>query len=427
MNRAAELLERQRTGSQTQTAQEAARLRFAQLLAALENKPKSKEGKEGAEQGGGEGGGKSGARQDGNQVLTQLKLLKILQEDLNSRYRTLADADDASAAPQLTEIATEQGKLAELALKLAAAPRRSSRGQSRRSARRAQARRGARPRYRATARSARRLVGTGSSAPAGAAGGTEMRNAKPMARAVSIVATWAIAGLLWGSAAACFAADDKPAQSGPSLDDELLKDLDNDLLEGAGTPKEKPKPAEGKAGAAKKPAEPGQPEAIDDTMPAEDADPLVRVSEAMRTAEELIPQTRTAAHARALQDRVIDDLSRLIEQAESQRSQQKSKGSKSKQQQTKERQQVKQSKPSQGNTGKDSNKPAEDSTNRLSNAQAARPDPEAFRALLKDTWGHLPVRDREQVLQNSPDKFLPQYELMIERYYKRLAEGQRGN
>ncbi len=47
----------------------------------MENKPKSKEGKEGAEQGGGEGGGKSGAGQDGNQVLTQLKLLKILQED----------------------------------------------------------------------------------------------------------------------------------------------------------------------------------------------------------------------------------------------------------------------------------------------------------------------------------------------------------
>jgi hypothetical protein len=253
-------------------------------------------------------------------------------------------------------------------------------------------------------------------------------NATSKASAVPYIAAWAIAALLWGAAARNIAvAEDKPAQSGPSLDDELLKDLDNELLEGAGSAKDKPKPAKGKAGGAK-PAEPGEPETIDDTMPAEDPDPLVRVSEAMRTAEELIPQTARRAHAKALQDRVIDDLSRLIEQAESQRSQQKSKGSQSKQQQqTKERQQVKQAQQSKGNSGKDSNKPAEDSSNQLNNAQAARPDPEAFRALLKDTWGHLPARDREQVLQNSPDKFLPQYELMIERYYKRLAEGQRSN
>jgi hypothetical protein len=247
-------------------------------------------------------------------------------------------------------------------------------------------------------------------------------------RVVPIMAAWAIVLLLWGAAVTSgLAAEDKPAQSSPSLDDELLKDLDNELLEGAGSAKDKPMPAKGKDGAAKESAEPGAAEAIDDTMPAEDDDPLVRVSENMRTAEELIPQTTRKAHAQALQDRVIDDLSRLIEQAESQQSQQKSKGGKSKQQQTKERQQVKQAQQSKGNSGKDSNKPAEDSTNRLSNAQAARPDPEAFRALLKDTWGHLPARDREQVLQNSPDKFLPQYELMIERYYKRLAEGQRSN
>ena len=44
---------------------------------------------------------------------------------------------------------------------------------------------------------------------------------------------------------------------------------------------------------------------------------------------------------------------------------------------------------------------------------------------MKDTWGHLPPRDREQMLQNTPDKFLPKYELLIEQYYKRLAEDPR--
>jgi len=34
----------------------------------------------------------------------------------------------------------------------------------------------------------------------------------------------------------------------------------------------------------------------------------------------------------------------------------------------------------------------------------------------------LPARAREQMLQTSPERFVPQYELMIERYYQRLAE-----
>jgi len=47
------------------------------------------------------------------------------------------------------------------------------------------------------------------------------------------------------------------------------------------------------------------------------------------------------------------------------------------------------------------------------------------KSLLKDSWGHLPAHAREQMLQNSPEQFLPQYELMIERYYRRLAEEQK--
>ena len=121
MARAFGLLERQRTGGETQTAQEAARRRFAQLLAALQNKPKPGEGKQGE---GGGGGGGSGGRPDGAQVLTQLKLLKILQEDLGSRYRALRESGPPSdsTSRELTDLAVEQGRLAELALELAKPP-----------------------------------------------------------------------------------------------------------------------------------------------------------------------------------------------------------------------------------------------------------------------------------------------------------------
>ena len=60
----------------------------------------------------------------------------------------------------------------------------------------------------------------------------------------------------------------------------------------------------------------------------------------------------------------------------------------------------------------------------MGKAEDARPDPELVKGMMKDTWGHLPAQAREEMLQNSPERFLPQYELLIERYYKRLAEEQ---
>jgi hypothetical protein len=117
MTKAAELLGHRETGSSTQGSQEAARLRLAQLMTAFENKSKPKSG---GQAGAGSGGGK-GARPDGSQVLTQLKLLKLLQEDLNDRYRALAAPEDG-AAQELAEMAAEQGKLADVAARLSQPP-----------------------------------------------------------------------------------------------------------------------------------------------------------------------------------------------------------------------------------------------------------------------------------------------------------------
>ena len=119
MTCAAELLEHRQTGAATQGAQEAARSRFNQLLSAFENKSNTKKQPDG-ESGSGGGGGSG---ENANQLLTQLKLLKILQEDLNVRYRAAGGAAPDTAgglSEQLPEMAAEQGKLAELALKLAA-------------------------------------------------------------------------------------------------------------------------------------------------------------------------------------------------------------------------------------------------------------------------------------------------------------------
>jgi len=40
-------------------------------------------------------------------------------------------------------------------------------------------------------------------------------------------------------------------------------------------------------------------------------------------------------------------------------------------------------------------------------------------------WGQLPAKAREQMMQSPPEKFLPKYELLTEKYFKRLAEEQK--
>jgi hypothetical protein len=210
----------------------------------------------------------------------------------------------------------------------------------------------------------------------------------------------------------------KQSSDPSSLDEDLLKGLDNELLDGAGKIQ---KPSSSSDGAAPK-ATDSPAETIDDTQPIEADDPLVHISQEMRQVEEYLPQAARRGHAEQLQRRIVDDLARLIDQAEQQKSQKASSSKQQKSKSTQERKQQQQPKQAKGNSGKDSNKPAEDSSNRLGKAEAARPDPELFKRMMKDTWGHLPARDREQMLQTTPDKFLPQYELMIEKYYQRLAE-----
>lgn len=209
-----------------------------------------------------------------------------------------------------------------------------------------------------------------------------------------------------------------------TLDDALLDDLDNELLDGAGdlkSPRGAPRRIDNDAPAGKAGKNPDA-ELIDDTVDTEAADPLVHIGLEMRQVEELIPEASRRAHAEQLQQRIIDDLARLIEQAESQQSQSSQSQKNQKSRAAAERQKVQQPKQAAGDSDENSDKPAEDSTNRLGRAEAARPDPELFRQMMKDTWGHLPPRDREQMLQTTPDKFLPKYELLIEQYYKRLAE-----
>ena len=87
MGRAAALLDRRLTGQATQEAQQSALARLALLLKAVEpEKPGA--GPEGSGNGG--GSGRQGNQPGGVQSLAEFKLLKLMQEDINLRTRTIA-------------------------------------------------------------------------------------------------------------------------------------------------------------------------------------------------------------------------------------------------------------------------------------------------------------------------------------------------
>jgi len=204
-----------------------------------------------------------------------------------------------------------------------------------------------------------------------------------------------------------FADDAIPEKS--STDEALLESLDAELLEGLETVPDK------SAGSA---------DGVESST-AED-DEFTRIAQRMRDAAKLIPSTDESEQTKTVQKQIVSELDQLIQSLEKQCQQGsgQSSGGKPQGNQQSQRSQVKPAGSQQGGEGATSAQPARDSTERLGPDQLERPDPKQLQGLLKDLWGQLPDKAREQMLQTSPEQFLPKYELMIEQYFKRLAEEQ---
>ena len=122
MQRAAKNLRERNTGEATQRSEQKALRRYGQLLTAI--KPRKKEAGGGQQQGGGEGGAGGGAGGGGNQdthALTELVLIKLMQEEVSERTKELdAVRKRGPLTPveqeEIGRLSVEQGKLADLLL-----------------------------------------------------------------------------------------------------------------------------------------------------------------------------------------------------------------------------------------------------------------------------------------------------------------------
>ncbi|MCI0334763.1 MAG: hypothetical protein L0228_16230 [Planctomycetes bacterium] len=152
---------------------------------------------------------------------------------------------------------------------------------------------------------------------------------------------------------------------------------------------------------------------------------LVRVRQGMQHAESLLAGKKavadvpTLAQAGEAQTQVVAQLDKIIAEL----SKQCKGGQCQSGNQSPKPSQRSQKKPGKsGNTAGRGQTAARDSTDRLDSTNAKPIDKSDIEAMVKDLWGHLPERSREQMMQSFSEEFLPKYELEIEQYYRRLSE-----
>ncbi len=177
-------------------------------------------------------------------------------------------------------------------------------------------------------------------------------------------------------------------------DQQQLDDLDRQLLEGLG---EDFSPA----------AEPESSE-----------DPIFRLNRLMREVEERIAREGADQEVLDRQQKIADELARLIRELQEQRRQQ---GRSSASRSSARRQRVQQPRqPSGRQSAQDA--PARESADKLRERQAGKPDSRQLEELFKDVWGNLPEKERERLMQSYREEFLEAYRLEIEAYFNALVK-----
>jgi hypothetical protein len=316
MGRAAALLDRRETGDGTQQAEQDALQRLDMLLEALKPEEPTAE----SDGGGGQGNQQGPPPGAGIQSLAELKLLKLLQHEVNLRTEKLQQAVGPDGRPddqqrrQFQSLAEQQGRLADLLLQLLRPAEQKPEDE-----------------------------------PAG-----EPKTQKHYRRAI---------------------------------DDELRREL---------------------GGAAQS--------ETDGT-----ANPLLSIARQMRDVQARINQADGGKPTQKLQQQIVAELERLIQQAR--QAAKACKPGTSQQQGISSRTPIGQQ-PKPGTGGKTpSDKPATGSTQRPPDGgQVRKPSIEDVRTMMKQLWGELPGQARQQMLQSPVEELPPKYEVLIEDYFRRLSQ-----
>ncbi len=243
-----------------------------------------------------------------------------------------------------------------------------------------------------------------------------MSIAKRVASLSCACVLFAGAALLANDAATKAKQESRPLKSDQSLDNELLKSLGSALLDDLDQPRTKAKPDANKKAADS---------LLDDQLlddlggedvgkPGESQDPLVRIERKMRMVEKRLSDGQVDRQTADMQRQILDELSQFTAQCKA--ACKAGEGAK------------KSSKSSSGNKAGTTAGQApvttlpKDSSDQLQKRTTEFGDRRTATDALKDSWGQLPSRLRDQLPSPPSDVVLPKYEAMLKRYFQRLAD-----
>jgi hypothetical protein len=193
--------------------------------------------------------------------------------------------------------------------------------------------------------------------------------------------------------------------------------LDRRLLEGLNQPPVqpavgKPQADDGAAAPQIRPNAPTPP-AEGKAQPGQPVHPLTEIGRQMLAAKKGIAARDVSGETEQLQRKILDELDQLIEKA-------CKAGSAGQGSARPMRSDTPDGQQPGAEAGRETGRPADDRQ-----AAGKRPElnnPADVRRLVDKVWGHLPERVRNGVSNPSAEQFLPQYEALIEQYFRRLAE-----
>ncbi|MBN2578481.1 MAG: hypothetical protein JXB10_05770 [Pirellulales bacterium] len=363
MGQAAAGLNRRRTGTETQRTEQTALDCLALLMEAVQPEPPSDQENAGGDAGGAGKKPPSHAPRGAVATMAELKLLRLLQQELNLRTARLYETLDPQAKPTesqraaLAELARQQGRLAEMVFKLvppaAEAPEENLQD-----------------------------------APADAEQiwmsdvpkitNTRARlNSRRLTAAQNVETDSAAVSRRLSDAYYLLPDDSDNAEKDSALQEQLRHEL---------------------GAAAEKEAE----------------QPLLDVARRMFRIQERIAGAQTGPATQAEQQQVVEELDRLI------RVTRKSccGGSPSP-----NRSPSSARNPTDSSPAKPGSRPAVKAGPRSSDkSPSGRPNVDDVRAALKQHWGELPPQLRQQMLESATEEFMPKYQELLEEYYRRLAE-----
>lgn len=153
--------------------------------------------------------------------------------------------------------------------------------------------------------------------------------------------------------------------------------------------------------------------------------PLARISGRMASASQLIAKQNLDGETREVQEEIVSELDKLIEKLNKQC---QNCSSCSGQCNKPGSQQTQSSTPkpsgSKPNASQTQSSGAKESRVSAGGGGEAQPGEVADSQAVKQLWGQLPERLRQQLLQSTADEFLPKYRAELEQYFRRLAEEQ---